>query len=59
LERRDRDRLKAGETRAADYIEFREGSFYLIGSQNGATPEAIRLDYPALNLEQVYGAITF
>ena len=27
--------------------------------QNGATSEAIRLDYPALNLDQVYGAITF
>ena len=53
-----------------DYIERREGSFYLIGSrvplarvvyefQNGAAPEAIRLDYPTLSLEQVYGAITF
>jgi hypothetical protein len=27
--------------------------------QNGAAPEAIRLDYPTLSLEQVYGAITF
>lgn len=55
---------------AKDYIERREGSFYLIGSrvplarvvyefQNGAAPEAIRLDYPTLSLEQVYGAITF
>ena len=53
-----------------DYIERREGSFYLIGTrlplarvvyefQNGAAPEAIRLDYPTLSLEQVYGAITF
>ena len=53
-----------------EYIERREGSFYLIGSrvplariayefQNGAAPEAIRLDYPTLSLEQVYGAITF
>ena len=69
-ERRDRDRLKAGKTMATDYIERREGSFYLIGSrlplarvvyefQNGAAPEAIRLDYPTLSLEQVYGAITF
>ena len=52
------------------YIERREGSFYLIGSRiplarivyeflNGAAPEAIRLDYPTLSLEQVYGAITF
>ena len=55
---------------AKDYIERREESFYLIGSrvplarvvyefQNGAAPEAIRLDYPTLSLEQVYGAITF
>ena len=53
-----------------EYIERREGSFYLIGSrvplarvvyefQNGAAPETIRLDYPTLSLEQVYGAITF
>ena len=53
-----------------EYIERREGSFYLIGSRvplarivyeflNGAAPEAIRLDYPTLSLEQVYGAITF
>jgi uncharacterized protein (DUF433 family) len=55
---------------ANEYIERREGSFYLIGSrvplarivyefQNGAVPEAIRLDYPTLSLEQIYGAITF
>lgn len=55
---------------AKEYIERRAGSFYLIGSrvslarvvsefQHGAAPEAIRLDYPTLNLEQVYGAITF
>jgi uncharacterized protein (DUF433 family) len=55
---------------AKEYIERREGSFYLVGSrvplarivfefQNGAAPEAIRLDYLTLSLEQVYGAITF
>jgi uncharacterized protein (DUF433 family) len=55
---------------AKDYIERREGSFYLIGSrvplahvvyafQNGAAPEAVRLDYRTLSLEQVYGAIAF
>src|SRR5215471_12497692 len=55
---------------AKEYIERREGSFYLIGSrvplahvvyefQNGAAPESIRSDYPTLKLEQVYGAITF
>jgi uncharacterized protein (DUF433 family) len=55
---------------AKEYIERREGSFYLIGSrvplarivfefQNGAAPESIRSDYSTLTLEQVYGAITF
>ncbi|MFN0170622.1 MAG: DUF433 domain-containing protein [Bryobacteraceae bacterium] len=55
---------------ATDYVERRDGSFYLIRSrvplarvvyefQNGVAPEAIRLDYPTLSLEQVYGAITF
>jgi uncharacterized protein (DUF433 family) len=55
---------------AKDYVERRHDSFYLIGSrvplahvvsefQNGEDPEAIRLHYPTLSLEQVYGAITF
>ena len=55
---------------ATDYIQRREGSFHLVGSrvplarvvyefENGAPPEAIRLAYPTLSLEQVYGAITF
>lgn len=53
-----------------EYVERREGSFYLIGSrvplahivrefQRGESPEAVRSHYPALSLEQVYGAITF
>ena len=53
-----------------EFVERRHDSFYLIGSrvplahivrqfQNGETPEAIRLHYPTLSLEQVYGAITF
>ena len=53
-----------------EFVERRHGSFYLIGSrvplafivrefQNGEAPEAIRLHYPTLSLEQVYGAITF
>jgi uncharacterized protein (DUF433 family) len=53
-----------------EYVERRHGSFYLIGSRlplahivrqfrNGEPPEAIRLHYPTLSLEQVYGAITF
>ena len=53
-----------------DFVELRDGSFYLIGTrvplahivlefQRGESPEAIRSHYPALSLEQVYGAITF
>ena len=53
-----------------EFVEQREGSFYLIGSRvplafivdefmNGEAPEAIRTHYPTLSLEQVYGAITF
>jgi uncharacterized protein (DUF433 family) len=53
-----------------EFVERRNGSFYLTGSrvplalivrefQNGEPPEAIRTHFPTLNLEQVYGAITF
>lgn len=53
-----------------EFVERRNGSFYLIGSRvplahivrlfrNGEPPEAIRLHYPTLSLEHVYGAITF
>ena len=53
-----------------EFVERRNESFYLIGSrvplahvvrefQRGESPEAIRSHYPALRLEQVYGAITF
>jgi uncharacterized protein (DUF433 family) len=53
-----------------DFVERRDGSFYLIGSrvplahlvrefQHGESPEAIRSHYPTLSLEQVYGAMTF
>jgi len=53
-----------------EFVERRNESFYLIGSrvplthvvrefQRGESPEAIRSHYPALSLEQVYGAITF
>ena len=55
---------------AKDFVERRNGSFYLIGSrvplavivhdfQNGETPEAIQSNLPTLSLERVYGAITF
>jgi uncharacterized protein (DUF433 family) len=53
-----------------EFVERRQGSFYLIGSrvplahvvrefEHGESPEAIRSHYPTLSLEQVYGAITF
>lgn len=55
---------------AKEFVERRHGSFYLIGSrvplahivrqfQEGESPESIRSHYPTLDLEQVYGAITF
>ena len=51
-----------------DFVESRDGSFYLRGSrvplahlvrefQQGEPPEAIRAHYPTLSVEQVYGAI--
>ena len=53
-----------------EFVERRHESLYLIGSrvplahivrqfQNGEPAESIRLHYPTLSLEQVYGAITF
>ena len=53
-----------------EFIERRDGSFYLIGSrvplahvarefQQGESSEAIRSHYPTLSLEQVDGAIAF
>ncbi|MEK7995656.1 MAG: DUF433 domain-containing protein [Planctomycetota bacterium] len=63
-------RLNAGRLMSKEFVERRDGSFYLIGSrvplahivrefQRGESPEALRSHYPALSLEQVYGAITF
>jgi uncharacterized protein (DUF433 family) len=56
--------------RSAEYIEQREGGFYVAGSRvslasiiqafrDGASPETIRQDFPTLSLAQVYGAIAF
>ncbi len=53
-----------------EFVDRRDNSFYVLGSrvplahiarefQSGESPEAIRSHYPALSLEQVYGAITF
>ena len=65
-----RQKLMAELGPVKEFIEHRDGSFYLVGSrvplahivrefQRGESPEAIRSHYPALSLEQVYGAITF
>lgn len=53
-----------------EFVERREGSFYLIGSRvplaiivhdfkNGDAPETIQSNFSTLTLEEVYGAITF
>jgi len=68
--RRGSDRLEAAAARSREFVERRDGSFYLIGSrvplahlvrefQQGEPAEAIRSHYPTLSLEQAYGAITF
>lgn len=55
---------------ARDYVEQRNGGYYLIGSRvslesvvyrflDGASPESIVKSFPSLTLEQIYGAITF
>jgi uncharacterized protein (DUF433 family) len=55
---------------AQEYVERRNGGYYLIGSRvslesvvypflDGASPETIVDEFPTLSLEQVYGAITF
>lgn len=52
------------------FVARRDEGFYLAGSrvplasivrefQDGQSPEAIRLAFPTLSLEQVYGTITF
>ena len=52
------------------YIEQREGGYYVAGTRvsldslvyafrSGESPETIQQQFPALSLEQVYGAIAF
>ena len=52
------------------YVELRENIYYVTGTRvsldsivyaflNGETPESIAQAFPALNLEHVYGAITY
>jgi len=53
-----------------DYIERRDGGFYLTGTRvsldslvyafrAGKSPETIQQEFPLLSLEQVYGAVAF
>ena|SRR5215469_13474473 len=53
-----------------EYVEQRNGGFYVAGTRvsldsivysfkAGDSPETIRQNFASLNLEQVYGAITF
>jgi uncharacterized protein (DUF433 family) len=53
-----------------EYVELKEGAYRVAGTrvsldsvvyefQSGASPECIRQSYPALTLEQVYGAIAY
>lgn len=52
------------------YVEQRDGGYYVAGERvsldslvyafrRGASPESIRRSFPALTLEQVYGAIAY
>ncbi len=54
----------------SDYVERRDGGYWVSGTRvsldsivyaflNGQTAESIAQSFPALRLEQVYGAITF
>lgn len=55
---------------AKEYVEKRDGGYYVAGTRvsldsivyefrTGASPESIAQSFPALKLEQVYGAVTF
>jgi uncharacterized protein (DUF433 family) len=58
------------ETRMSNYVEIRDGGYYVAGSRvsldsivyefrEGASPESIQQNFPTLTLEQIYGAIAF
>jgi uncharacterized protein (DUF433 family) len=63
--------IEAGGNMDSNYVEFREGSYWVKGQgvsldsivycfREGFSPETIVQDcFPALTLEQVYGAITY
>ena len=53
-----------------EYVEQRDGGYYISGTRvslasiihqfrEGGAPETIRLNFPTLSLEQVYGSIAF
>jgi len=55
---------------ATEYVEQRNGGYYVLGTRvsldsviyaflRGESPDNIAESFPALSLEQVYGAITF
>ena len=55
---------------ATGYVEQREGGYYIVGSRvsldsvayaflRGESPEGIVESFPALSLEQVFGAVAF
>jgi uncharacterized protein (DUF433 family) len=55
---------------ATEYVEQREGGYYIAGSRvsldsvvyaflRGESPEGIVESFPALSLEQVFGAVAF
>lgn len=55
---------------ANEYVEQRNGGYYILGTRvsldsvvyaflRGESPEGIAESFPALSLEQVYGAIAF
>jgi uncharacterized protein (DUF433 family) len=55
---------------ATEYVEQREGGYYVVGSRvsldsvvyaflRGESPEGIVESFPALSLEQVFGAVAF
>ena len=62
--------LEAGSTMGKEYIERRDGGYFIKGARvsldslvyaflRGESPEGIADSYPALRLEQIFGALAF